>query len=215
MRKLAPFVLITLTCVKVSHAAAQAVSEPRHAGTHSMKDLVKLRRMAASSTAFQAAREEGDLQKARRILEQQIMPDGGGYMRLAAALYLELGDFQSASRHHAAFMEKYKRDKNDALTNAQHQCFEILLQSLSSGEAADWSQLPSISDEIRPVAILEREFGSAVAEFYFQTASFLLKELVKLGASEDSLGYMRDGLAKQMKRQAEARDRARDRKSQP
>lgn len=147
--------------------------------------ISKREERAQISRKFSALVSKGDLLAARsfmeenKLVEQRIVSRSG-----AAMLYFELEEYSLAlDQIDSDLMELKERNISPIPQRVLN--WRLMTQAAKNGVAPDWTTLPNESELKNPANFVRSMALSAIVEFHFRTAEFLMKELPKLGVDPE------------------------------
>lgn len=150
------------------------------------RDRVSMREQRAQiSRKFSALVSKGDLLAARsfmeenKLVEQRIVSRSG-----AAMLYFELEEYSLAVEQVDLRIAEMK-ERNISPISQNVLNWKLMTQAAKNGVAPDWTTLPNESELKNPGYFVRNMAQTAVVEFHFRTAEFLMKELPKLGVDPE------------------------------
>lgn len=150
------------------------------------RDRVSMREQHAQiSRKFDALVAKGDLIGARSFMEENKLIEKRivSWIR-AAMLYYEMEEYVLAVEQvDLRIAEMKERDIISIPQNVLN--LKLMTQAAKNGVAPDWTTLPNESELKNPGYFVRTMAQTAVVEFHFRTAEFLMKELPKLGVDPE------------------------------
>jgi hypothetical protein len=157
-----------------------------HAEATQVRDPISMREQRAQiSRKFSAFVAKGDLIAARRFMEENKLIEKRIVSRSrAASLYYEMEEYTLALEQVNSDIAELK-ERNISPFPQSLLSWKLMTESAKNGVAPDWTTLPNESELKNPGYFVRSMAHTAIVEFHFRTAEFLMKELPKLGVDPE------------------------------
>lgn len=146
------------------------------------RDRISMREQRAQiARKFSAFVARGDLIGARTFMEENKLLESRVVSSLEAAmLYYEMEEYTLAFEQIELRISEMKDRKISAIPQELLN-WRLLTLTAKKGVAPDWTTLPNESELKNPAYFVRTMAHTAILEFRFRTAEFLMKEFPKLG----------------------------------
>jgi hypothetical protein len=150
------------------------------------RDRISMREQHAQiSRKFDALVAKGDLIAARSFMEENKLIEKRIVSWIGAAmLYYEMEEYVLAVEQVDLRIAEMK-ERNISPISQNVLNWKLMTQAAKNGVAPDWTTLPNESELKNPGYFVRTMAQTAVVEFHFRTAEFLMKELPKLGVDPE------------------------------